>query len=65
LDKNYIHTQSSASNTWTITHNLKKYPSVTIVDSGNNSVVGEIEYTSLDVVTLRFNASFSGKAYFN
>lgn len=64
-DKNYIHIQSSASNTWVVTHDLNKYPSVTIVDSGNNTVVGEVEYTSLDVVTLRFNASFSGKAYFN
>lgn len=65
LDKNYVHVQSSASNQWSVTHNLNKYPSVAIVDSGNNLVVGEVEYISLDVVVLRFNASFSGKAYFN
>jgi hypothetical protein len=65
FDKNYVHVQSSASNQWNITHDLNKYPSVSIIDSGNNIVVGDVEYTSLNSVTLRFNASFSGKAYFN
>lgn len=64
-DKNYIHTQSSASNVWNVTHGLNKYPSVSIIDSGNNLVVGDVEYISLDEVKLTFNASFSGKAYFN
>lgn len=65
LDKNYVHVQNIASNEWNITHSLNKYPSVSIIDSGNNVVVGDVEYNSLDSVTLRFNASFSGKAYFN
>lgn len=64
-DKNYIHTQLSAASTWEITHNLNKYVSVTIVDSGNNVVVGDIQYDSLDKVIIRFQASFSGKAYLN
>lgn len=64
-DKNYIHVQNTASDTWNVVHELNKYPSVSIIDSGNNVVVGDIEYTSLDTITLRFNASFSGKAYFN
>jgi hypothetical protein len=64
-DKNFEHIQLSASNTWEIVHNLNKYVSVTIVDSGNNMVVGDIEYESPDKVIIRFQASFSGRAYLN
>lgn len=64
-DKHFVHTQNSSSNSWSITHGLNKYPSVSIIDSGNNIVVGDIEYTSLNTITIRFNSSFSGKAYLN
>lgn len=64
-DKNYIHNQLSASNSWVLNHNLNKYGSVTIVDSGNTIVVGDVEYNSLNQITINFNASFSGKAYVN
>ena len=64
-DKNYVYTQGSASNTWVINHNLEKFPSVTIVDSGNNVVVGDIAYNTENQLTVTFNAAFSGKAYIN
>ncbi|WP_296683983.1 hypothetical protein [Flavobacterium sp.] len=65
IDKTYIHNQGLSSNEWEITHGLNKYPSISIVDSGYNVVVGEVEYIDLNRVTLRFSASFSGKAYLN
>lgn len=65
LDKNFVHVQGSAASQWSITHNLNKYPSVSVVDSGNNTVIGDVEYASLNSVTIRFSASFSGKAFFN
>ena len=61
----YIHNQSSASSSWTINHNLDKYPSVTVVDSGDNKVIGAVEYTSRNTVVISFCATFSGKAYLN
>jgi len=64
-DKNYIHYQISTSNTWIVVHNLKKYPSVSVVDSGNNLVIGDCIYNSIDQLTITFTASFSGKAYIN
>lgn len=64
-DKNYIHKQLSASDTWVINHNLEKFPSVIIVDSGNNVVIGNIQYNSLNQITVKFNGSFSGNAYLN
>ena len=64
-DKKYIHNQMSASSTWSVQHNLNKYPSVSVVDSGNNMVVGDVEYIDENNLTITFNASFSGKAYVN
>jgi hypothetical protein len=64
-DKNFEYIQLSASITWEIVHNLNKYVSVTVVDSGNNMVIGDIEYESPDKVIVRFQASFSGRAYLN
>ena len=64
-DKKYTHTQSSAAATWTITHNLDKQPAVSVVDSTDNVIICEVEYTSLNQVELRFSTPYSGKAYFN
>lgn len=61
----YTHTQSSSASTWTITHNMNKYPSVTIVDSAGTTVDGSVDYVSLNAVTINFCGAFSGKAYFN
>ena len=64
-DKHYTFTQVSASATWNITHNLKKKPSVSIVDSADNNVYGDIEYINENQLTITFNSAFSGKAYLN
>lgn len=64
-DKNYTHDQTNASATWIINHNLAKYPSVSVVDTGGNWVIGDISYTNLNQVIISFAAAFSGKAYFN
>jgi len=68
--KTYIHNQSSASATWTITHNLDKHPSITVVDSGETVVYGTVVYNSKNKVTITFRFkeaahAFSGKAYLN
>ena len=64
-DKTYVHNQVIAAKTWYITHNLYKQPSVTIVDSGGNSIVGDVEYTTLNTLVCKFSSPFSGKAYLN
>lgn len=61
----YIFEQVQAASSWVITHNLGKFPSVEIIDTGGNLVYGEITYNSTNQVTLNFNAAFSGKAYLN
>src|SRR5664280_210411 len=59
----FIHTQILPLSTWTITHHLGAYPSVTVVDSGGNTVIGQVTYLSTNALKIVFNASFSGKAY--
>ena len=64
-DAHYAHTQSNATDQWVITHNLNKFPSVTIVDDGNNILITEVLYNSANQLTVLFNAAESGKAYLN
>jgi len=61
----YVFSQNTPSTTWEITHNLGKFPSITVIDTGNTVVNGEYNYTSNIKVTLNFSAAFAGKAYLN
>jgi hypothetical protein len=64
-DKNYIHDQGISSSVWTITHNLNKFPSVTVKDTAGEEVEGEVEHISVNQLTITFSASFSGVATLN
>lgn len=64
-DSTYIHQQTVANATWVITHNLDKYPSVTVVDSAGSVVIGDVQYVSRNQIILTFRGAFSGTAYLN
>ena len=64
-DANFLFVQTEASNIWVIVHNLNKYPSVTVIDSAGNEVLGETIYDSLNQVTLKFKGGFKGTATLN
>jgi hypothetical protein len=64
-DAQFVYEQTSPSAQWVVLHNLAKFPSVTVVDSANNVVYGEVLYDSDLQVTLTFAGPFSGKAFFN
>lgn len=64
-DKDYRHNQNSASSTWTINHNLNKFPNVVVFDSADNQAVGAITHINKNQLTITFSASFSGTAYLN
>lgn len=63
IPKRFTHNQSSASDTWIITHTLDGFPSVTVVDSAGTVVIGEVKYDSTSQVTISFEAAFAGKAH--
>jgi hypothetical protein len=62
----YVHTQSAAANTWTITHNLdSQYLNVEVIDSSGNSLTGTygfptIAFTSANTTTLTFTTPTAG-----
>ena len=64
-DAHFVFSQETVSSTWTVEHNLNKYPAVTVVDSGDNVLYTEIEYIDKNTLEVRFEASTSGKAYMN
>jgi len=64
-DSTYVHDQPVASSAWVITHNLAKYPSVTVVDVSGNQVSAAVNYVNNNVVIVTFASAFAGKAYLN
>ena len=64
-DKTFVFNQAAPSTTWAITHNLNKFPSITVIDSADTVVVGQYTYIDNNNVTLEFSAGFAGKAYLN
>jgi hypothetical protein len=66
----YTHSQTSSSNTWTVTHNLGRFPSVTVVDTGGTIIEAPITYNSANQLTITFFQGGSalattGKAHLN
>ena len=60
----YVHTQSSASSTWTVTHSLGYYPGgISVIDSGETIVIGDVTHTNINTFTVSFSTAFSGKVY--
>jgi putative salt-induced outer membrane protein YdiY len=58
----YRHVQNAAATTWTINHNLKFRPNVTVFDSGNTMVEGNVVHVSINQLTIQFSAAISGTA---
>lgn len=64
-DLHYIHDQLAPSASWMVAHGLGKFPSVTVVDSGGTTVVGDVAYTDANNLVLTFSAAFGGRAFMN
>ena len=64
-DLNFTFTQGTPATTWTITHNLGKFPSVSVVDTADTQVYGDVEYIDDNSLRITFSAAFGGKAYLN
>jgi hypothetical protein len=65
MSYSFVYHTTEPSAEWTIAHNMGKRPSVTIIDSANTVVVGDIEYISDNVLMVTFAGAFSGSAYLN
>lgn len=61
--RRYTFHQEAAASSWVITHTLGGKPQVTIVDSADTVVIGDVTYNSNSQITVSFTAPFSGYAY--
>lgn len=58
----HIHTQTTPSTTWLITHNLGRNAKSVITDNAGVEYEGQIIHTNINQLTITFNTAFSGKA---
>ena len=61
----FTFTQAVPAAVWTINHTLNKHPSISVVSTANQVVVGDASYTSTTQIVITFAAAFAGKAYLN
>lgn len=66
-DSNYeiAITINTPSKDWKITHNLNKYPSVTVINNDNQVVIGDVKYIDSNSLIVSFSAEFTGKVICN
>jgi hypothetical protein len=58
----YVHTQSVASATWTINHNLGYVPSVEVFDAGSQEVDADVTHPSVNQTVILFTVPITGFA---
>lgn len=64
-DRNYVQGFVN-KNDVTVDHNLGKYPSVTVVDSGKTEIIVQVEYVTLNRLRVYWNGSpISGQIFVN
>lgn len=64
-DKDFTFFQNSGAATWTINHNLNKFPSVMITTAAGEQVLADVDHTNKNTLTIAFSGSISGYAYLN
>ena len=64
-DLHFVYTQLSPSTSWSVAHNLGKFPSVEVIDSGSSVIIPDVSYIDANNVAISFASATSGKAYLN
>lgn len=57
--------QTLALATWTIPHNLRRFPTVVVVDGLGSVVVPDVRYVDENIVQITHGSPFAGTAYLN
>jgi hypothetical protein len=61
----FVFSQGAPAETWTIKHNLGRFPSVTVQDTAGDEVDGITEYLTDNEVMIVFSAPVAGEAFLN
>lgn len=61
----YVHTQSVASATWTVTHNLSsvRQPAVVLDSEPDAILICDVSVINLNTISIQFDSPVTGKAY--
>ena len=59
----FVFRQDIPASSWMINHNLHTFPQVSVVDSSNIQVYGDVSYGDSNTLTVDFTTAFSGVAY--
>lgn len=62
VNNQFIYEQETPSTTWTIEHNLGKYPQVTCIDGEGYAIIETTQYIDMNTVELTFTEAMTGKA---
>jgi len=58
----YVHTQASPSASWTINHNLGRWPVVTLLTTGGVKFTAQITHTTTNQVVVSLSTAIAGSA---
>jgi len=64
-DLSYVHNQTTASSTWSVTHSLIKKPAVILLDDDGYEIEADIQHISDNSVIITFSEAITGTAHFN
>ena len=64
-DKHFTFNQATPANPWNVTHNLNKFPSVTVALPSGQVGQADVTYIDENNLTITFTGDESGKAYMN
>lgn len=64
-DKNFVFQQLIPSDTWVVNHMLNKFVAVEITDNAQKKIQGEVYWSSVNTVILKFNSPIAGYCYCN
>lgn len=64
-DKDFTFFQNSGAATWTVNHNLNKFPAVMITTAAGEQVLADVNHTNKNTLTIAFAGAVSGYAYLN
>lgn len=61
----FVYPEGAPNTVWKILHELKRYPSVTVLDTAGDEVQGITVYNSNEELTITFSAAVTGEALLN
>jgi hypothetical protein len=64
-DSSFVFTQDVAATIWAITHNLNRFPSLTLVDTAGDEMETDFRYIDSNNIEVIFNIASTGIAYLN